>query len=83
MVCFPPHFVEQPPDQRLIKAGGMEQGRQQGMKIESGSTSIFYELDQQRLRILQCTARAMASSPGGLRFKPGTQPWLEGLAPSR
>jgi hypothetical protein len=21
----------------------------------------------------------MASSPGGLRFKPGTRPWLEGL----
>ncbi|MES1978032.1 MAG: hypothetical protein V4451_08345 [Pseudomonadota bacterium] len=34
---------------------------------------------QQCLRILRCTARAMASSPGGLRFKAGTHPWLEGL----
>jgi hypothetical protein len=39
----------------------------------------FHDLDQQRLRILRCTARAMANSPGGLRFKPGTRPWLEGL----
>ena len=38
-----------------------------------------HDLDRQRLRILRCTARAMASSPGGLRFKPGTRPWLEGL----
>ncbi len=34
---------------------------------------------QQCLRILRCTAMAMASSPGGLRFKAGTRPWLEGL----
>jgi len=32
------------------------------------------------LRILRCTAKAMASSPGGLRFKAGTRPWLDGLA---
>ena len=35
--------------------------------------------NQQCLRILRCTANALASSPGGLRFKPGTRPWLEGL----
>ena len=35
--------------------------------------------NQQCLRILRCTAKALASSPGGLRFKPGTRPWLEGL----
>jgi hypothetical protein len=35
--------------------------------------------NQQCLRILRCTAMALASSPGGLRFKPGTRPWLEGL----
>lgn len=34
----------------------------------------------QCLRILRCTAKAMASSPGGLRFKAGTRPWLEGLS---
>jgi hypothetical protein len=35
--------------------------------------------NQQCLRILRCTASALASSPGGLRFKPGARPWLEGL----
>ena len=40
---------------------------------------VFHDVDQQRLRILRCTARAMASSPGGLRFKPGARPWLDGL----
>jgi hypothetical protein len=35
--------------------------------------------NQQCLRILRCTAKALASSPGGLRFKPGARPWLEGI----
>lgn len=35
--------------------------------------------NQECLRILRCTAKALANSPGGLRFKPGAQPWLEGL----
>jgi len=43
----------------------------------------IHDLDQQRLRILRCTAQAMASSPGGLRFKAGTRPWLEGLPGGR
>lgn len=38
-----------------------------------------HELDRQRLRILRCTAQAMANGPGGLRFKAGTRPWLDGL----
>ena len=42
-------------------------------------SAVIHDLDKQRLRILRCTAQAMASSPGGLRFKPGTRPWLEGL----
>jgi hypothetical protein len=41
------------------------------------------DFDQQCLRILRCTARAMAAGDGGLRFKPGTRVWLEGLAPVR
>ncbi len=44
------------------------------------ASAILHDLDQQRLRILRCTAQAMASSPGGLRFKAGTRPWLEGIA---
>lgn len=43
------------------------------------ASALLHELDKQRLRILRCTAHAMASSPGGLRFKAGTRPWLEGL----
>ena len=43
-------------------------------QVLSGSS-----VKQQCLRVLRCTAYALASSPGGLRFKPGTQPWLEGL----
>lgn len=39
----------------------------------------MHDLNQQCLRVLRCTAKAMASSPGGLRFKSGTRPWLEGL----
>ena len=44
---------------------------------------VNHDLDKQRLRILRCTAQAMASSPGGLRFKAGTRPWLEGLSAGR
>lgn len=40
----------------------------------------LHDFDQQRLRILRCTAHAMAAGPGGLRFKAGTKPWLEGLS---
>ncbi|MDO9405854.1 MAG: hypothetical protein Q7T87_17625 [Polaromonas sp.] len=30
-------------------------------------------------RILRCTAESLAASPGGLRFKAGSRPWLDGL----
>jgi hypothetical protein len=45
---------------------------------EAASAAIF-DLDKERLRILRCTAQAMACSPGGLRFEAGTRPWLEGI----
>ena len=32
------------------------------------------------LRILRCTAQAMANGPGGLHFVPGATPWLEGMS---
>jgi hypothetical protein len=48
----------------------------------AGSPPGHYELRFQCLRVLRCTARALASSPGGLRFKAGTRPWLEGLEPA-
>jgi len=51
--------------------------------ITAASTAAAVnDLDRQRLRILRCTAHAMASSPGGLRFKAGTRPWLDGLGHS-
>jgi hypothetical protein len=43
----------------------------------------FHDLNKQCLRILRCTAQALANSPGGLRFKAGTRPWLEGLSAAR
>ena len=60
------------------------------MKLETLSSSInssssrnlssgLQDLNVQCQRILRCTAKAMSSSPGGLRFKVGTRPWLDGL----
>ncbi len=40
---------------------------------------MTFELEQQCLRVLRCSARALANSPGGLRFKAGTRPWLDAL----
>ena len=42
---------------------------------------LTHDLEQQCLRILRCTARALANSPGGWRFRAGTQPWLDALVP--
>lgn len=42
---------------------------------------VFHDFEQQCLRILRCTAVALANSPGGLRFKAGTRPWLDALSP--
>ena len=46
-------------------------------------TSGRHDFHQQCLRILRCTAHAMANSPGGLRFVAGTRPWLDGLGGGR
>ncbi|MFN5350960.1 MAG: hypothetical protein ACK5A0_15740 [Polaromonas sp.] len=46
-------------------------------KVNQATPSLSF--NQQCLRILRCTAKALASSPGGLRFEPGARPWLEGL----
>ena len=48
------------------------------MKKASHAVAVL-NFNQQCLRILRCTAAALASRPGGLRFKPGARPWLEGL----
>jgi len=49
------------------------QNRGQALAASAG------DLRQQCLRVLRCTASAMAGSPGGLRFKVGSRVWLEGL----
>jgi len=64
----------------LSKAG--EQGKR-GTGVSQGPSAAIHDLDKQRLRILRCTAQAMASGPGGLRFKAGTRPWLDGLSGGR
>ena len=46
--------------------------------VDACSTSVHFEA--QILRVLMCTARLLASSPGGLRFKPGARPWLAPLS---
>jgi len=43
----------------------------------------LHDFEQQCLRVLRCTAMALANSPGGLRFKAGTRPWLDALAPQQ
>ncbi len=42
-----------------------------------------HDFEQQCLRILRCTAYALANSPGGLRFQAGTRPWLDALKDCR
>lgn len=51
--------------------------------MSSTDRSGAYDFSQQCLRVLRCTAEAMASSPGGLRFKAGARPWLDGLKGNR
>lgn len=83
MVCVSTQVIEHRFELRLKGAGDTDSDLRKGIRKTGGNASEILELDQQRLRILQCTARAMATSPGGLRFKPGTRSWLEGLTPSR
>ena len=54
-----------------------------GKLLATNATRPGHAFEQQCLRILRCTAPALASSPGGLRFKAGTQPWLDALSEKR
>lgn len=47
---------------------------------EGSKGRMLHDVERQCLRILRCTAVAFANSPGGLRFKAGTRPWLDALA---
>lgn len=40
---------------------------------------LTHDFKHQCLRVLRCTAQALAEGPGGLRFTAGTQPWLDAL----
>ena len=44
--------------------------------------AVLHDFDAQCVRILLCTAHALANSPGGLKFKAGTRPWLSELTVS-
>jgi hypothetical protein len=50
---------------------------QTGCQVDKNSLNTA---QNHSLRILRCTAQAMANGPGGLHFVPGAKPWLEGLA---
>ena len=54
-----------------------------GKSLATSASRPAYDFEQQCLRILRCTAHALANSPGGLRFKAGTQPWLDALSERR
>ena len=59
------------------------QANEYGKQNHSDSRALgasLLDFNQQCLRVLLCTAREMANSPGGLRFVAGTRPWLEGIA---
>jgi hypothetical protein len=60
----------------------LNQSHVQAWQTRQGA-GVSHYIDKQRLRILRCTASAMASSPGGLRFQAGTRPWLDGLPGGR
>ena len=47
--------------------------------VEGSKSRMLHDVERQCLRILRCTAVAFANSPGGLRFKAGTRPWLDAL----
>ncbi len=54
-----------------------------GKSLATSTNRPTYDFEQQCLRILRCTALALANSPGGLRFKAGTRPWLDALSDKR
>ena len=54
-----------------------------GKTLATSASRPTHDFEQQCLRILRCTAQALANSPGGLRFKAGTQPWLDALTERR
>lgn len=56
--------------------GNFNASRDTGAGAVDSSGDVIW---QQCQRILACTARALAASPGGLRFKAGSRPWLDGL----
>ncbi len=58
----------------------LNQVRAQLEDVGGALPPVMSDFDRQSLRILRCAARTMASNPGGLRFKAGSQPWLGELS---
>ena len=63
--------------------GGIKKGLAYAAHAAQAQSLPLHDIEQQCLRILRCTARAMFFTPGGLRFSPGARPWLDGLIPSQ
>ena len=59
--------------------GSMHRAAECSAEDLSGNTIVATDVQLQCQRILACTARALANTPGGLRFKTGSRPWLDGL----
>ena len=51
-------------------------------EVPGHRASAVRNIEQQCLRVLRCTAQDLAGGAGGLRFTPGTRPWLAGLVPA-
>ena len=56
--------------------------RELGKNLGASASRPSHDFQQQCLRVLRCTAHALANSPGGLRFQAGTRPWLDVLTHS-
>jgi len=62
-----------------FKIQGMKQHAPERLTGHQADQNSLSAAQKHSLRILRCTAHAMANGPGGLHFVPGTKPWLEGL----
>ena len=62
-----------------LKSNLVNEFGKQNQSVSQALGASLHDFNEQCLRVLRCTAQAMVSSPGGLRFKAGTRPWLEGL----
>jgi hypothetical protein len=61
-------------EMKLYSSANMQAG------VHAASKAPMHAFEQECVRILRCTALALANSPGGLIFAAGTRPWLDALS---